>query len=172
VEDQKSMLYTVRQDADNWVFVPLRIFATSMVGMFSGGSLLMLYFSTIFFRHAAATSNPTLWIGVIFVLVAGFSALMAIHSWRIRRTPLTVDAQGRVTYGKQELCPAGSVRAVQIAESRRADANEYEVGLQLAEGRLVFIPSQYFPGFADRVQARPFAENLAEALKVEVVETR
>ena len=64
------MLYAVRQEGDRWIFVPSRIFAASMVGMFSGGSLLMLYLSTIFFRHMGRVSAD-FWIGDIFVLIGG-----------------------------------------------------------------------------------------------------
>ena len=139
--------------------------------MFSGGSLLLLYLSTIFFRHVGRVSAD-FWIGVIFVLVAGFPASLGIRAWRSRRTALVVDVQGRVTYGEQELCLAGTVRAVRISKSRTGDANDYEVGLELAEGKFVFIPSQYFPGFPTAALARPFAAKLAEALKVEVVESQ
>src|SRR5579863_5960458 len=97
------------------------------------------------------------WIGAIFVLVAVFPANLGVRAWPSRRTPLAVDATGRVTYGEQELCPAGTVRAVRISKSRTGDANDHEVGLQLDEGKLVFIPSQYFVSFASRAHARPFA---------------
>jgi hypothetical protein len=163
------MLYAVRQEGDRWIFVPSRIFAASMVGMFSGGSLLMLYLSKIFFRHMGQVSAD-FWIGVIFVLIGGYPASLAIRAWRTRRTPLTIDGKGRVAYGEQELCPAGTVRAVRISKSRSGEANDHEVSLQLAEGKLAFLPSRYFPGFATRAQARPFAAKLAEVLKVQVIE--
>ena len=129
----------------------------------------MLYLSTIFFRHMGRVSAD-FWIGVVFVLIAGYPASLAIRAWRSRRTPLTVDGKGRVAYGEQELCPAGTVRAVRILKSRTGDTNDYEVGLQLVEGKLAFLPSQYFPGFATRAHARPFAAKLAEVLKVQVIE--
>jgi F0F1-type ATP synthase assembly protein I len=50
--------------------------------------------------------------------------------------------------------------------------NDCEVGLELAGGKIVSIPSQYFAGFKAREQARPFAAKLARALRVLVTESR
>lgn len=168
---ENSALYVVSRDADQWVFVPSRTFAGGMIGGFGAGSAFMVYLSTIFFRHAGVIFAD-LWIGAIFLLVAGLSAVLAIRAWRTRRTPLRIESNGRVSYGERELCAAGTVRAVRISGARGGEASDCEVGLELAEGRTVSIPSQYFAGLTAPALARPFAAELAKALGVQVTESR
>lgn len=167
---ENPTLYLVKRDADQWAFVPSRTFAGVMIGGFGAGSAFMVYLSTIFFRHADV-SPADLWPGAIFLLVAAFSAILAIRAWRTRRTALRIESGGRVSYGERELCAAGTVRAVRIA-SRGWEADDCEVGLELAEGTRVSIPSLYFAGFNARAQARPFAAELGKALGVQVTESR
>jgi hypothetical protein len=109
-------------------------------------------------------------IGAIFVLVAAVIGNSAIRAWRDRRIPLSVEAGGRVSYGEQELCAAGTVGTVRIAASRTGEANDCEVAFELAAGDLVYLPSQYFC-FSVREHARPFASELAKALEVQVTES-
>jgi hypothetical protein len=106
------------------------------------------------------------------LLVAGWNATLGIRARRTRRTPLNIEFWGRVSYGERELCAPGTVRAVRIAPSRGGEAKDCEVGLELAGGRMISIPSQYFAGFNAREHARPFAAKLAQALGVEVTESR
>jgi len=162
--------YIFTRDGNLCTFVPSSAFSGLMVGMFGAGSLFMLYLSTIFFRHAGETSAK-LWMGSIFVLVAGLSATLATRAWNTRRTPLNIECGGRVSYGERELCAAGSVRAVCIVASRGGERHDCEVALEVAGGELVHIPSQYFAVFGAREQARPFAAKLAEVLKVPVTES-
>lgn len=130
----------------------------------------MAYLSTIPFR--AKGSNPaTLWLGLIFLLVAAYSAALAIWAWRARRTPLFIEVGGRVSCGGQELCAAGSVRAVRIAEARGGEAGDCEVGFELNGEKMVFLPRQFFAVFNSREQARAFAAKLAEVLEVPVTES-
>lgn len=142
-----------------------------MVGSFGAGSAFLVYLSTLFFRRLGAAS-ANLWLGSIFVLVAGLSAGLGIRAWRTRRTPLNIEFDGRLSYGERELCAAGTVRGVRIAASRSGEANDCEVCLEVAGGKLVSVPSQYFGGFKERKDARPFAAKLAEALGVQVTEPR
>ncbi len=137
--------------------------------MFAGGSLLMLYLSTIFFRHLD-TSLANFWVGAIFVAVAGFSATLAARAWIARKTPLIIEAGGRVSYAEQELCAAGTVRAVRIAAARGGEGDECEIALELADGTKVYLPSQYFAVYWPLAHARPFAAKLAEVLEVPVME--
>jgi hypothetical protein len=104
-------------------------------------------------------------------LAAIVSAGLGIRAWRTRRTPLKIELGGRVSYGEQELCAAGTVQSVRIAPSRAGEANDCEVCLELAGGTLVSIPSQYFAGFKARAHARPLAAQLAEAVGVRVKES-
>ena len=109
-----------------------------MVGMFAGGCLFMLYLSSIFFRRAGEVA-AALVVGSVFVLVAGYSATLAISAWRTRRTPLSIESNGRVSYGEQELCAAGSVRSVRIAAPRR-EPYDCEVALEVAGTRVGLHP--------------------------------
>jgi hypothetical protein len=167
---ENPTLYIFKRDGDRYTFVPSSTFSGLMVGMFGAGSLFILYLSTIFFRHAGEVSAD-LWIGAIFVLVAGLGATLAIRAWSTRRTPLNIECGGRVSYGERELCAAGSVRSVRIAASRGGERYDCEVALEVAGQELVYIPSQYFAVFGAREQARPFAAKLAEVLKVPVTES-
>jgi len=148
---------------------PSPTFVMMMVGGFGGGSAFLIYLSTLFFRRTGAES-ANLWFGALFLLVAAFSAGLGIRAWRTRRTPLNIERGGRVSYGERELCAAGTVRSVRIALSRGGEPNDCEVCLELDAGKLVSLPSQYFPGFNSSEHARPFAKELAEALGVQVTE--
>jgi hypothetical protein len=170
VKDSNSILHEVRREADRLVFVPSATFGGAMTLLFGAGAALMVYLSTIPLRHAG-TASAGWWIGAIFLLVAGYSASLAIRAWRARSTPLAVEFSGRISYGEREVCAAGTVRAVRIAKWRAGEAGDYEVGFEIAGGETVFIPSMYFARFGARVNCRPFAAQLAEALAVPVVES-
>jgi hypothetical protein len=157
--------YVVKREAGGCEFVPPPFFGRSMAGMFGAGSVYLVYLSTTFFRRTA-----TAIFGAILLLVAALPAGLGIRAWRTRRTPLSIELGGRVTYGERELCAAGTVRAVQIARLRGDEAFDYEVCLELDEGKLVSIQPQYFAGYRTAVQARPFAAELAAALGVQVNE--
>jgi hypothetical protein len=171
VENPNNILYVVKREGDRWLFVPSRLFAGLMVSLFGAGSAFVVYLSTIFFRRTD-TVSADLWIGAIFLFVAGLIAILALRAWRTRRTPLSIEPGGRVSYGERELCAAGAVRAVRIAESRGGEPGDCEVVLEVANGKMVSIPSQYFGGFNSREHARPFAAKLAQALGVQVLEPR
>jgi hypothetical protein len=166
--DQRLTNYVVTNDTDRCLFVP----STTLVGLttfgFAAVSAFMFYLSTLFFRHEIAA--PTNLFGPILLLSAGILAAWAIRAWRTRRTPLSVESGGRVSYGEQELCAPGTVRSVRIIEARGGEPGDSEVVLELADGKMVFIPSRYFAGFKSRKHARPFAAKLAEALSVPMTE--
>ena len=157
--------YMVKREAGRCVFVPSLLFGSLMVGGFGAGSAYLVYLSTMFFRR-----TDTTFFGAILLLVAALPACLAIRAWRTRRTPLSIEREGRVTYGEREICAAGTVRAVRIAPSHSGDVNDCEVYLQLDGEFLVSIPSEYFAHFPTVAQARPFATELADALGVPVTE--
>jgi hypothetical protein len=156
--------YVVKREAGGCEFVPPPLFGRSMAGMFGAGSVYLVYLSTTFFRRTA-----TAIFGAILLLVAALPAGLGIRAWRTRRTPLSIERGGRVTYGERELCAAGTVRAVQIAR-RPSEAFDYEVCLELDDGKLVSIQPQHFALYKTAMQARPFAAELAAALGVQVNE--
>jgi hypothetical protein len=160
----EKTLYLIKREAGRCVFVPSPLFGGVMAGGFGAGSLFLLYLSTFFLRR------EVWWFTAFFLLPAGLSAGLGIRAWRTRRTPLTIETSGRVTYGEQELCAAGTVRAVRIAPSRAGEVCDCEVCLQLDAGKQVWIPSQYFAGFRSSEEARPFAEEIAKVLGVPVTE--
>ena len=163
-------LYVVKRKADRLVFTPSPIFVIMMVGGFGGGSAFLVYLSTLFFRRVGTASPNLWWFGALFLLAAALPAGLGIRAWRTRRIPLSIERGGRVTYGERELCAAGTVRAVQIARLRGDETFEYQVCLELDEGKLVSIQPQYFAGYRTAEQARPFAAELAAALGVQVKE--
>jgi hypothetical protein len=163
--------YIFKREAGRYVFLPSASFSAGSVVMFAAGSLLMIYLSTIFFRHLSGAS-ANLGFGVIFLGVASFSAILALRAWTLRKTPLSIEDSGRVSYGERELCASGTVRAVRIVPSRDGGWGDYEIALELADRRLVYLPLQYFGVFRPREHARPFAAKLAEVLNVVVSESR
>jgi hypothetical protein len=171
MEGPSPTTYVVKQEADRLVFIPSPTLVGLMVGGFGAGSAFLVYLSTIFFRRTGATLGDLL-PGVIFLLVAGFSAYLGIRAWSTRHTPLNIEFGGRVSYGERELCGTGAVRAVRITPLRVGEAGDCEVFLELDGGKLLSIPSQYFGAFKSRKHARPFAKKLAEALGVQVSESR
>jgi hypothetical protein len=166
MEEAKDTPYVVRRRNGGWEFVPSSTFVGLMVGAFGASSVFLVYLSTLFFR--SATSSLT----VIPLLVAGICAAWAIRAWRTRKTPLNVESGGRVSYGKRQLCAAGTVRSVRIVPARGGEVGDCEVWLEQADGKLMSIPSQYFAGFKSSEHAKPFAKELAKALGVEVTESR
>src|SRR5579863_3442150 len=161
MEDAKSPAYTIERTADGWMLVPSTALVVAMTAAFGAGSVFMVFLATRFFRSA----NP--WFGAIFLLVAAFSATLGIRAWRARRTPLKIEPGGRVSYGSRELCAAGTAKGVRIVASRSGEAGDCEVCIELLDGKLVSIPSQYFAVFSQREHALPFASALAKALGVQ-----
>jgi hypothetical protein len=166
MEYAKLTPIVVKRRDDGWEFVPSSTFASLMVGGFVAGSAIYLYLSTYFIRSGSPLLAATL------VLAGVLIAAMAIRAWRTRRAPLKVENGGRVSYGEQELCAAGTVRSVRIVPSPTGEVGDCEVWLEQEDGKLVAIPSQYFSGFRSRKHARPFAAEFAKALRVEVTEPR
>ena len=165
MENAKLAPYVIKRRDDGLEFVPSSTFASLMVVGFVAGSALYLYLSTLFIRSA----NPLL--AATLVLAGVLIGTMAIRAWRTRNTPLNVENGGRVSYGKKELCAAGTVRCVRIVPSPGGEVGDCEVWLEQQDGKLVAIPSQYFAGFKSYAQARPFAAEFAKVLRVEVTES-
>jgi hypothetical protein len=165
MESSKLSPIVVKRREDGWEFVPSSTLAGLMIGGFVAGSALYLYLSTYFIR----SSNPL--IGVTLLLAGVLIGSMAIRAWRTRNTPLHVENGGRVSYGEQTLCAAGTVRTVRIVPSLGGEVGDCDVRLELADGSQVAIPSQYFAGFRSRKHARPFAAEFAKALGVQVTES-
>ncbi len=165
MEGAKIGTYVIKRRDDGYEFVPSSMLAALMVAGFSVGAATYLCVSIYFFRH------PQMLFGPILLLAGCLIAAMAIRAWRTRRTPLKVESGGRVSYGEQELCAAGTVRSVRIVPSPTGEIGDCEVWLELVDGKLVSIPSQYFAGFKSSEHAKPFANELAKALGVQVSES-
>jgi hypothetical protein len=118
MENPNTTPYVVKREGDRWTFVPSPLLAGLMPGAFFAGSAFLVYLSTIFFRRTS-TASPNSLIGTIFLLVAGLCASLGIGARRTRRTPLSIESGGRVSYGERELCAAGTVRP---GTGRRKDA--------------------------------------------------
>jgi hypothetical protein len=112
-------------------------------------------------------------VSVTLLLLAGLLAGIALWAWWTRHTALSVESGGRVCYGAQELCAAGTVRAVRIAEARTGEMGDCEVYLELEGGKRVSLalPSPYFAVPKKPEQARAFAKQLARVLGVGVTES-
>ena len=81
------------------MFVPSPLFGSLMAGGFGAGSAYLVYLATLFFRR-----TDTAFFGAIFILVSALPACLGIRAWRSRRTPLSIEVGGRITYGEREIC--------------------------------------------------------------------
>jgi len=135
-----------------------------LIGVWAGGIVLFMYL-------AALTESS---FRIIFLALAGLLAAGTVWAWCTRHKLLTVEPGGRLCYGARELCAAGAVRTVRIASARTGESGDCEVCLEVDQGKRVYLPSTslYFSGcFKMRAHARPFAEQLAMALGVEVTDS-
>ena len=156
-EDSLAPIVVKRRD-DGWNSFPSTTLASLMIGGFVAGSALYLYLSTYFIRSA-----NTLF-GVTLLLAGVLIAAMAIRAWRTRNTPLNVKNGGRVSYGEQELCAAGTVRSVRIVPSFGGEVGDCD-GLELADGSQVAIPSQYFAGFKSSEQRQTVRQGIRKSAR-------
>jgi hypothetical protein len=156
--------YVVTREGERWVFRPDPLLVGLLVGVFTGGSAFLVTLAIVY---------AGMWfVSLILLLLAGLLAGGALWAWWTRHTPLTVESGGRVCYDGRELCAAGSVRAVGIAEARTGEVGDCEVYLELEGGKRVSLsrPSPYFVVPKPRGQARAFAGQLARLLGVGVTE--
>ena len=165
MENANLAPYVVKRRDDGFEIVPSSMLAVLMLLGFGTGAAVFLCASIYFLWH------PQMLFGPILLLAGCLIAAMAIRAWRTRNTALHVENGGRVSYGEQTLCAAGTVRSVRIVESPGGEVGDCEVRLELADGSQVAIPSQYFAGFRSRKHARPFASEFAKALGVQVTES-
>jgi len=112
-------------------------------------------------------SSGVVWVRLLLLLLAMSLEVLVYWAADLRSIPLTVSPDGQVCFGKRELCGPRTVRGVQIM-CRRGKATDCEVYLELNEGKRVLVPPHYFGDFELREEARPLAEQLAEALGVKV----
>jgi hypothetical protein len=138
--------------------------------LFALGGACCLYLAGIFIAQAGERI-VFLGIGAVPLGVPVLLFWQAVRYWRLRRMPLVIDSNGRVSYGEQEWCPAASVRAVRILPDPAAEHGDCRVFIELAEGPLVPLPLPYFGAISHREPARLLGRELARALRVEVVES-
>src|SRR5262249_50074511 len=110
------------------------------------------------------------YVSAFLVLLAGLLAAGAMWAWWTHDTGLIVEPGGRVCYGDRELCAAGTVRTVRMAEAQTGEVGDCEVFLELEGGKLVSLslPSPYFGVSKTRDRAQTFARQLARSLHVAV----
>lgn len=152
--------YTVTRYADRCEFRPSDTFVFFLVCCWAAGITLLVAlasFTESFFR-------------VVFLAGAGLLAVGIMWALSTRRTPLTVGPAGRVALRDRELCAAGTVRWVLVADARTGESGDCEVCFELDEGKRVYLPSSsiYLGNFRDRQEAYSFAAELAAALDVAV----
>jgi hypothetical protein len=157
--------YDCTREGDRYAFRPDPMLAAWMVGCLAFGSALFVFLAIVY---------AGIWfVSVFSFLFAGLLAGIAVWAWWTRDTALIVEPGGRVCYGERELCAAGTVRAVRVAESPTGEAGDCEVYLELNGGKLVSLslPSPYFGVSKTRERAHAFADQLARVLHVGVTES-
>lgn len=152
--------YTVTRHGDRWEFRPSDTFVFFLVSFWVGGIGLFAWWASL----------TETFLRIAFLLLAALLAVGIVWALATRRTPLTVERTGRVTHGNRELCAAGSVRAIRVADARTGESGDCEVCLELDGGRLVYLTSSsmYFGSFKTREDAYTFAAELVAMLGVQV----
>lgn len=162
--------YVLMQVGERYEFRP----SPQMVAWMASG----LAFGTLLFVGAAVYTfisfdSLGMIVGTFCLLLAAMLAVGVVWALRSRRTALIVEPGGAVHYGARELCPAGSVHSVRLADARGGESGDCEVCLEVDDGKLVYMPSTaiYFGLYKRRSDARPFAQELAAALGVALTES-
>jgi hypothetical protein len=89
--------------------------------------------------------------------------------WSIDSIVLKVERDGRVRFGRRQLCAAGSVRAVFIT-TLKPKIRDWQTYLKLDEETFVPVPPPYLGDYELGEDVRSLGEELAKALGVEVKE--
>jgi len=155
--------HVVTAEGEHWKFRRSPAFMAIMFVLF----LLGVVISIVLVTHLLGSLVEERVMFAI-LLLALFPVDLLVISWDTGLWPrssitLGVDRAGRVCFGKRELCPAGTVRAVCIATRRRKLA-DWQVYLELEGGNDVLVPPAYFGDFELGEHARPLGEELANAL--------
>jgi hypothetical protein len=163
-----NLLFRFTRDGDRWECRPSELWGQIGLACFASGAGLVLFMATPFLSSRGGLPGRAF--GLLFVLGAGMLAWGAWRYWRLRRVPLSVEKSGRITYGEQELCPARSVRSVQIIPDPQAEHGDCKLVLECADASRLELPGPFFGSVSDRDSARVLGRELAEALRVDVVE--
>jgi hypothetical protein len=167
-QTSRRVLFDIRQSGERWECRPAGAWSHFGFAFSLLGAGFCSYISGMFFWNSG-DSIMGITIGAVLLVAAAMLVWQALRFWRLRRIPLTIEHSGRVSYDDKELCPAGSVRTVQILSDPQG-SGECKVVLEQIDGRRVDLDGPYFGAVAQREAANVLAEELAKALKVTVVE--
>ena len=130
----------------------------------------LCYLSPLF--GYARASSALLMISLLGVIMIVFGVRSLAMCWRSRALPLIVEGTGRVLYDAREICAAGAVQSVSFRVNGGEGGDWYRVGMLLSDGSALKLLSSYFGReFRDEEPARSFANELAHALGVGVVDS-
>ena len=166
-----SYKHVLTQDGQRSEFRPQEAVAALAIIWAAGGSSTVFIYVAVYFFRRANDASANVWIGAIFLLAAVIFVVAGVWAWGTRRTPLTVERDGRVCYGKRQWCAAGMVRSVRIASARSGESGDCQVYLEVDGSELLSLPSLWFGSVRERAHARPLAEALAKALGVGITES-
>ena len=166
-----SPLFVFSRSEDRWECRPTGMWVYLGFGFFLFGAAFLLYLGGKFY-WPSADHVRRFGFGALMLVGAVLLTWMAWRYWQLRCIPLTVSGTGRVAYGEQELCPAGSVRSVRIEPDPQAESGDCKLVLERMDGSNTTLPGPFFGAVSHRESARTLADELARALKVEVVETK
>jgi hypothetical protein len=165
-----SSLFDISQNGDRWECRPTGWWSQAGCWFSLFGGVFCLYLAGTFFWNGGQ-SLMALGFGAVLLAASAMLTWQAFRFSRLRRVPLTIESNGRVSYDAKELCPPGSVRSVQMVPDPQAESGDCKVVLEHTDGRCVELEGPFFGAVTHREAARVLAGELAKALKVEVVET-
>ena len=159
----------IRQNGDRWECRPTGVMTQFGFLLFFVAGAFTYYLSGFFLLNSGIDPIGLGFGGLLF-LFASVATWQGFRFWRLRRVPLTIETTGRVSYNDKELCPAGSVRSLQIVPDLREGHGDCKILLELNDSRRVDLEGPYFDSVATREDARLLAGEMAKVLHVEVVE--
>jgi hypothetical protein len=159
--------HAIAADGERWVFRRSTAFIAIMFGVAFTGAVIL---GTWILFLCVESGISTVWLWVVFVLLDMLAYGLNFLPWPTGSITLKVGRDGRVCFGRRELCPAGTVRAVFVT-TMRAKVADWQTFLELDGGTFVSVPPPYFGDFELGEHARPLGEELAKALGVDVKES-
>jgi len=155
--------HLVVADGERWVFRRSPAFLAIMFGVLMTAGLLVVPWVLLFFMSQGISE---IWFLVVFALldILGYALSFLPWPWS---TNSIVERDGRVRFGRRQLCAPGSVRAVFVTTLRPEMAG-WQTYLQLGEDTFVSVPPPYFGDYELGEDAHPLGEELGKALGVQV----
>jgi hypothetical protein len=168
----KLKLWTVKGDSSNgWKFKPSRAAIVGELVLHFGLGVGLVSLGALGTPLIVRGHGEAVMVCAPFLILGAYLLYRGLRILRESSVPVIVERGGRILYGDRELCGPGDAEAVRLVRYPASEGEEnWRVGVALADGRTVVLPSRYFFLFSCREGANRLAGALAGALGTEVSE--